>query len=711
MPSIQEIRQKYPQYQDLSDDQLAQGLHKRFYSDMPFENFKSKITNVNIRPVNEVDISEGPSTPQPGDFASAKTVAEINQQDGNVLQRFAGAASEGFEKGFGKKRVYDESPTQYLPSTPQTQGLNLLMNYAADTGEGALRSIAGMVRAGTHTVSQAAREMGMSRGDAKQLERDMAGMVDTAGIMTAGTNVASVGARTINKAQRQADRINDVKSFDKLGVEPFAPTLTDTELLGLFSQAASKVPFAGSPIKDTAVDLVTNVSKKAQKIADDLSPSQIDSLEEGGGIIQSGLKRFGSEKTYYKPIEELSDHELKKMIVHNPSRSLSFTTKQEALYESAWRKLPARFKSNGSKNPDLVATANSRNVLQNIERRQTQIGVSGGALQGKFSGMAEKLRNRGGLTIETMRRMRTEVGRMLGRGPDENVNMDRAQLKELYGALTKDITGGLEKIAQRASVDPKVSNSMTVNAFDAVRSFKRADQFSKKGIDRLDKVLRLANADTPERAADRLMKAALNKGHANLGMMRAAKKSLRKDEWNDMASLIIKRMGAPRPGVKGVKQDLGFSPATFATEWNKLTDQGKYLIFGGKGAPSRDAIDALVRVSDRIGGLESLANHSNTFSQGVTAFATGGGAYAASTGFFMQALGVLAGSYGFSKLVSSPKFARWLARSAQLSTRPNFGRVWASQVTQLQMMADKDPELEPFVEMLMESSSEKNQGF
>jgi polyhydroxyalkanoate synthesis regulator phasin len=37
------IRQKYPQYQDLSDEQLAQGLHRKFYSDMPFDVFSGKI--------------------------------------------------------------------------------------------------------------------------------------------------------------------------------------------------------------------------------------------------------------------------------------------------------------------------------------------------------------------------------------------------------------------------------------------------------------------------------------------------------------------------------------------------------------------------------------------------------------------------------------------------------------------------------------------
>lgn len=41
--NIAEIRQKYPQYNDLSDEELAKGLHKKFYSDMDFGEFSDKI--------------------------------------------------------------------------------------------------------------------------------------------------------------------------------------------------------------------------------------------------------------------------------------------------------------------------------------------------------------------------------------------------------------------------------------------------------------------------------------------------------------------------------------------------------------------------------------------------------------------------------------------------------------------------------------------
>lgn len=43
MPSIQEIRQQYPQYSDMSDTALADALHSKFYSDIPRDQFDKKI--------------------------------------------------------------------------------------------------------------------------------------------------------------------------------------------------------------------------------------------------------------------------------------------------------------------------------------------------------------------------------------------------------------------------------------------------------------------------------------------------------------------------------------------------------------------------------------------------------------------------------------------------------------------------------------------
>ena len=41
--NMEEVRQKFPQYNDLSDGDLAQALHKKFYSDVPYERFAAQI--------------------------------------------------------------------------------------------------------------------------------------------------------------------------------------------------------------------------------------------------------------------------------------------------------------------------------------------------------------------------------------------------------------------------------------------------------------------------------------------------------------------------------------------------------------------------------------------------------------------------------------------------------------------------------------------
>lgn len=43
MATLQEIRQQYPQYNDMSDQQLADAMHSKFYSDMPKDQFYKKI--------------------------------------------------------------------------------------------------------------------------------------------------------------------------------------------------------------------------------------------------------------------------------------------------------------------------------------------------------------------------------------------------------------------------------------------------------------------------------------------------------------------------------------------------------------------------------------------------------------------------------------------------------------------------------------------
>ena len=41
--TLSDVRAKFPQYKDVPDDQLVQGLHQKYYSDVPFDKFAESV--------------------------------------------------------------------------------------------------------------------------------------------------------------------------------------------------------------------------------------------------------------------------------------------------------------------------------------------------------------------------------------------------------------------------------------------------------------------------------------------------------------------------------------------------------------------------------------------------------------------------------------------------------------------------------------------
>lgn len=97
MPTIDEIRQAYPQYSDLSDEQLLSGLHRRFYSDMPFDAFASRIA-----PAKQPEAPErgllGTIGARAGDIAGSVVSGVGGIASG--IGGLAGIAGAGFDNRF-----------------------------------------------------------------------------------------------------------------------------------------------------------------------------------------------------------------------------------------------------------------------------------------------------------------------------------------------------------------------------------------------------------------------------------------------------------------------------------------------------------------------------------------------------------------------------------------------------------------------------------
>jgi hypothetical protein len=157
--NISEIREKYPQYNDLSDEQLAQGLHQKFYSDLPFADFSSKIglaTKPVAPPAPVVDPNSNPFVrgfesylPQSKEtFGGAEALLGKaigsegllksgiqNVQEANIAQQAVSRDTDSFtnawEKGIGSVL------TDWLPYNIG-QGAANILETVATSGAGAL---------------------------------------------------------------------------------------------------------------------------------------------------------------------------------------------------------------------------------------------------------------------------------------------------------------------------------------------------------------------------------------------------------------------------------------------------------------------------------------------------------------------------------------------------------------------------------------------
>lgn len=526
------------------------------------------------------------------------------------------------------------------------------------------------------------------------------------------------------QARRFNEAIRDVEAFKEAGVRPVAPAFGEGPLSSVANQL-SEIPFIGGPLRNALQESVEGVRDFSRGVASRLSPNT--TIEEAGRTVQAGLDRFRNARAMDivgKPAEQMSDAELLKYI-RKPTRETSFASRAEAMYERAWRALPKMFKSNEAVNVGLIRPRASAEVLRGLLKAQESARISGGPLQGRFGKMVQSLMNpRSNWTIEALRNARTEVGRALRGFASDETGLDKTQLKQLYGALSRDLVAGVEELARRAEVastlprnSPKyVPPEVAAEARKAVLFFRAADNFTRIGNQRMENFMKVLNADHAELAAQRLKNAALSKGRGNLELLRTAKAALRPDEWNDFAGVLIHEMGKPVASAGGRSAEAGFSVNTLMTNLKNMEPQAIRLLFGSGDQELGRALENMVRMADRLSGFEKTLNTSRTATNLINVGATLGAAGGLASGNWLPTLGLGALGYGAALLLSRPAYVNWMTQAmkiraniARLATDParqvasrvnqaKWGskaaeRQWLAHVEKLRQLANRDPEL------------------
>lgn len=180
------------------------------------------------------------------------------------------------------------------------------------------------------------------------------------------------------------------------------------------------------------------------------------------------------------------------------------------------------------------------------------------------------------IPFDAVKQTRTLVGNELA---DHSLmsNVPRSKWNPLYGALTGDM------------------KAAAVQAGPAAESaFNRANDHTRAGIARMERVAPFADRPAPEQS----YRALANTLGENVSSFQAVKKSLPEGVRGQVAGTVIERLGRAN---NGVQNDAGtvWSPETFLTNWNKMTPKARNeLLSGFENAPQVKAdIEAVAKAT------------------------------------------------------------------------------------------------------------------
>lgn len=128
--NISDVRKKFPQYQDLSDDQLADALHRKFYSDMPAEKFRASIgmsapeAAPAQRPMSFWDSLKQAAKPEMGIYRGARDVVDAGAQLAVRGANQVGLASD--DEVARVDRMNKEAEAQYQQGRSDGKGFDAL---------------------------------------------------------------------------------------------------------------------------------------------------------------------------------------------------------------------------------------------------------------------------------------------------------------------------------------------------------------------------------------------------------------------------------------------------------------------------------------------------------------------------------------------------------------------------------------------------------
>ena len=470
--------------------------------------------------------------------------------------------------------------------------------------------------------------------------------------VTAGIPALTRGVLRGGETGRQAvaDTVDD---FSRAGTTPSVGQATQNRAAQAAESALAKVPGGAGVIARKAEQLSDDIAAQVQKIADDLAPKATS--ERAGMAIERGVVRFADEfrdraQRLYTAVDDAVAPGTK-VGADNTAKALSKTTAPIEGAENTSQALASKF-------------------LDDLRQ----------ALDDDIAASPD-----GKLPYEALANLRTRIGERIGNFT-LTADVSKGQLKQLYAALSDD----LFEAAKAAGPE-------------AVRAANRANTFYKAGISRIENLERVV---TRNGGPEKIFQAAIAGTKEGATTLRTVMKSLNDVERRTLTAAVVRRLGTANPSQQDAS-GTAFSIQTYLTNISKLSPEARSTLFGRQPKDFQKNIDALTNVAANIrAGSQVFSNPSGTAQAlALNTAGTLGGA-AAIFGRLDAAAG-LAGLVGganlTARLMTNPRFVRWLAKATEAPTG-----ALPAQVNALANMAKNDRDIALAVGLLKQDG--ENEG-
>lgn len=301
--------------------------------------------------------------------------------------------------------------------------------------------------------------------------------------------------------------------------------------------------------------------------------------------------------------------------------------------------------------------ASTRKAAQSILDRRSNAAISESS--GAVKRIEEAVTRPDGMNYEGIKDLRSYIRELKENPSVLPTDISGKELNTIYDALSLDLKAAVRNAGgEKASV-----------------AFDRANRHYSLLSDRREALAKVIGADgnaPAESVFNKLTAMAGSTSRADTAKLVQARKAMGSDDWNELASTVAGRLGRDVEG--------NFSPQRFVTDWGKISDEGKRVLFrSSEKAGLADHLDDIATVSSRFKELQKFANPSGSARTGI-AGVIGMGAYADPLTTAKVLLGSGAVSFALSRPASAASVAKLAKSQLAVVESPNLQHLTAYMV-------------------------------